>query len=275
MSTNTEPLELIPHMTVSGRRRAMQYSTTGIAVEAHYIGVGKGFQEIELDDLGNAITDTLADHVAWIPILTAQDVSDSQKEMFVDLVGWAEGEWNFSECVLADADKKPIAIFGSSSQALISVTPFTRTAMLSLNLLFATIPANSITIVHQNAPLEIFNMRDTLAMCGSIGQLALTSMKQGLNALLPPETALSVESDNTYFNRVLLPKQQQKQHELDQQTLIMELQQGLQVQTEKLSQTEGILQAAIDSMDRLAAATSNTTGQLGLTIMKQELRSVE
>lgn len=171
-------LQLIP--TVSGQKRAMEYSSTGFAIDAKYIGVGSGLQTIQIDDAGRAITDTLKKPVAWLEILAARAVDDYQHQLIVDLVGVRATEWNFSELVVADENKQPIAIYGHSSQQLAAVTPVLDRFLVNANLKLGTFPAGSVNIVHQGFPLELYNAQDMVVYSRSIIEMCVADMKDFL-----------------------------------------------------------------------------------------------
>jgi hypothetical protein len=149
-------LKITPFPTASGLSRAISASEGGFELKVKYIAVGKGLQAIELDDAGRATTESLADLVGYLEVLKAKRVNDYQWQMVVDLRSVQEEEWNFSEFALCDADKQVIAIYGNETQALISVTPALDNALLAVNLVLATFPADSVIIEHHNLPLELF-----------------------------------------------------------------------------------------------------------------------
>ena len=153
--------KLFPHPTAAGMIRALNYSSTGIKVEAHFIGVGSGLQDIALDDFGRATVDTLKTPVAWLPILTSKRVSGYQHQMVVDIAGVVADEWNLSELCLADANKESIAIYGSATQGVMTVTPIADSSLIAINMVLGSFPADSIEVIHQGAPLELF-MTDTV-----------------------------------------------------------------------------------------------------------------
>lgn len=149
-------INIIPYPTASGMSRAIAASIGGISLQVKYIAVGKGLQGITLDDAGRALTDSLASLVGYVEVLHAKQVSPYQWQITVDLVGVIETEWNFSEFALCDSDKQVIAIYGSATQALYTISPVLDNALLSVNLVLGTFPANSIIIEHHNQPLELF-----------------------------------------------------------------------------------------------------------------------
>ena len=173
-------LVIIPIPTASGMTRALDYSSTGIKVEGHFIGVGKGLQDIGIDDAGRAITDTMKTPVAWLPILTSTRVSEYQHQMVVDLAGVSENEWNLSELCLGDEDKKAIAIYGDATQAMMTVTPIADSSLVALNLVLGSFPAGSIEIIHQGAPLELFMTDTVMRVVSFIGTTTLANMESYL-----------------------------------------------------------------------------------------------
>ena len=148
-------IKLTPYPTASGIQRALDADDAGFSISVKYIAVGKGLQAIQLDSAGRAVTDSLKSLVGYTEILSAERVNEYQHQLTVDLVGIQATEWNFSEFALCDADKNVIAIYGSSTQALWTVTPILDNALLGINLVLGTFPADSITIEHHNLPLEM------------------------------------------------------------------------------------------------------------------------
>lgn len=181
-------LELSPIPTASYMQQALSYSSTGIKVDAQYIGVGEGLQAIQIDAAGRAITDTLKKPVAWLPILTAKKIGGYQHQMVVDFAGVLDREFNLSELVLGDENKKAIAIYGHPTQALMTISPVVDKALTAINMLLGTFPANSINIIHQGVPLELFMTAEIAAMDAAIGRLTLAQM-QGYNTRRAAELA--------------------------------------------------------------------------------------
>jgi hypothetical protein len=149
-------LNIIPYPTASGMARAIAASAGGLAVQVKYIAVGSGLQQIVLDAAGRAVTDTLKTPVGFVEVIHAEQVNPYQWQLAVDLVGIREAEWIFSEFALCDADKNVIAIYGSAVQGLMTISPILDNALLAVNLVLGTFPANSITIEHHNIPLSLF-----------------------------------------------------------------------------------------------------------------------
>lgn len=174
-------LVITPIPTASGMVRALDYSSTGIKVEGHFIGVGKGLQSIEIDDAGRAITSAMKTPVAWLPILTSTRVSGYQHQMVVDLAGVSETEWNLSELCLADESKQAIAIYGHATQAMMTVTPIADSSLIAINLVLGSFPAGSIEIIHQGAPLELFMTDTVMRVVSFIGSTTLANMESYLD----------------------------------------------------------------------------------------------
>jgi len=149
------PLSIVAYPTVSGMQRALSLNA-GMALQVKYIAVGSGLQALQFDDGGRAMTDTLANLVGYVEVATAEKVSPYQWQMTVNLAGLSPNEWRLSEFALCDADHNVIAIYGSATQAIYPVTPYVTDALLSVNLLLAAFPANSVVIEHHNQPLELF-----------------------------------------------------------------------------------------------------------------------
>lgn len=173
-------LKITPIPTASAMKRALDYSDTGLAIDVQYIGVGSGKQSIEIDDAGRAITDTLADIKAWVPVLTAQRVDDYQHQLIIDLAGLIDEEWQFAELALADADKNIIAIYGNAQQALMSISPVVDRALVNVNLVLGLFPAGSINIIHQGLPLELYNASELVVINNALASLTLSSMRGSL-----------------------------------------------------------------------------------------------
>lgn len=129
----------------------------GMALQVKYIAVGSGLQALQFDDGGRAMTDTLANLVGYVEVATAEKVSPYQWQMTVNLAGLSPNEWRLAEFALCDADHNVIAIYGSATQAIYPVTPYVTDALLSVNLLLAAFPANSVVIEHHNQPLELLS----------------------------------------------------------------------------------------------------------------------
>lgn len=168
-------LTITPYPTASGMQRAMSLST-GVSIDAKYIGVGKGLQAIKLDDAGRAITDTMKDPVVWVEILNSEKVTPYQHQMVVDFAGVADREFKLSEIVLADENKQAIAIYGNPDQALITVSPQIDHAFVAINLVLAAFPADSINIIHQDIPLELLNAPEMVAIHNAIGEMSYGNM---------------------------------------------------------------------------------------------------
>lgn len=148
-------LSIVAYPTVSGMQRALNLNA-GMALQVKYIAVGSGLQALQFDDGGRVMTDTLANLVGYVEVAAANKVSPYQWQMTINLVGLSSDEWRLSEFALCDADHNVIAIYGSATQAIYPVTPYVTDALLSVNLLMAAFPANSIVIEHHNQPLELF-----------------------------------------------------------------------------------------------------------------------
>lgn len=170
-------LSIQPIPTAAAMARALDYSRTGIKVEAKYIAVGRGFQNIKIDDAGRAITDTLKKPVAFLDILKSERVSDYQHQLTTDAAGCFAGEFNLSEIALADENKNIIAIYGHKEQALLTVSPVVDSALIAVNLVLGLFPAGSINIIHQGAPLELMLTAEKAALDHAIGLSTLAQMR--------------------------------------------------------------------------------------------------
>lgn len=235
-------LKITPYPTVSGMQRALDYSSTGIQIDAKYIGVGRGLQQITLDDAGRAVQDSMKTPVAWLPILSAKRVSGNQHQLTIDMAGLSDTEWNFSELVLGDSDKNAIAIYGNASTGLMTVSPLVDSALVSINMVLATLPAGSINIIHQGAPIELLTVADVLAMHNAVGTMSLARMRAHL------------VSDKDKSERLLAEEvQQQKISNL-----------GVE-----LDQLKSLLSDLTSSHHKQVITTHNAVGTLVNTQMKQ------
>ncbi len=187
-------LSIIPYPIDTAMAAAMA-AEPGIHYAVKYIRVGKGLQSISLDDAGRATTQDLKDPVGYLEILNAEQLSPYQWQIAINVKQAHTGtDFNFSEFTLCDADKNPIAIYGSPTQALYAVTEVLDNAILAVNLVFAAFPADSITIVHQNLPLKLFMTQEIAAMEGAIGRMTLQHMRD-INRRLAQEK-LQQQQDN-------------------------------------------------------------------------------
>ncbi len=189
-------LELIPFPTASGMEAALDYAPGGLALQGKFIGVGTGKQEIILDDAGRAITNRLKTPVAWLEILSAERVNEYQWQLTVDVAGTNNGqEYNLAEIALSTADEAEdannhvIAIYGNATQALMTISPQVDTALIAINLLLATFPANSVEIVHQNLPLDLSVAEEMAAIMLSVGTMSLSMLESAQT-----EAALKAEN---------------------------------------------------------------------------------
>ena len=197
-------LNITPYPTASGMARAIAASAGGIAIKVKYIAVGSGLQQIELDAAGRAETDTLKSLVGYVEVLHAAQVNPYQWQLSVDLVGIQAAEWNFAEFALCDADKEVIAIYGSATQALMTISPILDNALLSVNLVFGAFPANSITIEHHNAPLSLF--QDDLE--AAIYSLQHDALKKGLSDIQRDERVVALDTRIAAVERQLAIQQE-------------------------------------------------------------------
>ena len=149
----------------------------GMALQVKYIAVGSGLQALQFDDGGRAMNDTLANLVGYVEVAAANKVSPYQWQMTVNLAGLSANEWRLSEFALCDADHNVSAIYGNATQALYPVTPYVTDALLSVNLLLAAFPANSVVIEHHNQPLELINDQLVAHVHNAIGQVSLTQTR--------------------------------------------------------------------------------------------------
>lgn len=176
----------------------------GMALQVKYIAVGSGLQALQFDDGGRAMTDILANLVGYVAVAAANKVSPYQWQMTVNLAGLSADEWRLSEFALCDADHNVIAIYGSATQAIYPVTPYVTDALLSVNLLLAAFPANSITIEHHNAPLSLF--QDDLE--AAIYSLQHDALKKGLSDIQRDERVVALDTRIAAVERQLAIQQE-------------------------------------------------------------------
>jgi hypothetical protein len=183
-----------PVPTVLGMQRALG-NAPGVAIPIKYIRIGKGLQSIELDDAGRATSENLKSPVGYIEILTAKKVSPYQWQCVVDVKNAHNGtDFNFSEFTMCDSDKQTIAIYGNATQSLYAVTDVLDNALLAVNLTLATLPANSIEIIHQNLPLNLMIEEEMAVMLAATGAATLTIMRQQLAIIDLQNDVTSLES---------------------------------------------------------------------------------
>lgn len=203
-------LEIIAYPTATAMSAALDGQSAGISLQGRYIGVGKGLQAIELDDAGRAETDSLSEPVAWLEILSAKRVSPYQWQLTVDAAGTNGGvEYNLGEIALsgaedvADANDHVIAIYSNATQAMMTVSPQVDHAMVGINLVLATMPANSVEIVHHNLPLELSVAAEMAAIMVSVGEMAV-SARESVQAevALRAKDALQQELLNEQSERI-------------------------------------------------------------------------
>jgi len=175
----SEPLIITPFITYDAVLRATAAKNEGFTLQGKYLEVGRGFQEITLDENGHALIDSLAEPLSFMTFLNAESQENSWN-MVVDLVDIKDGNgerfaWDFTEFRLCDSDKNTIAIFGS----LGTIQPINiniTNALLQVHLSLSAMPLNSIIIEHRNLPLNLF-VDDELT------ELATVSIKQGINQM--------------------------------------------------------------------------------------------
>lgn len=171
-------INIQPYATVMGLQRALGASP-GVSIPIKYIRVGKGFQTIQLDDAGRATTENLADPVGYAEILNARKITPYQWQCVIDLKELHTGQdFNFSEFAICDADQQTIAIYGHPTQALYAVTAVLDNALLAVNIVLATLPANSIEIIHRNLPLEMFLTRELVVLNNAVGAMSAHFIQQ-------------------------------------------------------------------------------------------------
>lgn len=170
-------LSIIPYPVDTALQRALG-SSPGVALQAKYIQVGKGLQEIVLDDAGRAITRSLLEPVAYLEIMHAEKITPYQWQLTIDAKqAWSGADFNLSEFALCDENQAPIAIYGNPTQALYAITAQLDNALLAINLVLTAFPADTIEIVHQNLPLKLFMTQEMAAMDVALGRLTLSQMQ--------------------------------------------------------------------------------------------------
>lgn len=213
-------LEITAYPTASGMSAALAGNTAGISIQGRFIGVGKGLQTIELDDAGRAITDRLINPVAWLEILSAKKISPYQWQLTVDIAGTNDGvEYNLGEIALSSAEDvvnandHVISIYSSATQAMMTLSPQVDHALVGINLLFATMPADSVEIIHQNLPLELAVVDEMTAIMLSVGEMAV-GMRESVDA------DISLRAESNLLQTVI----DEQQLLIDQQRLALERQ---------------------------------------------------
>lgn len=173
-------INIQPYATAQGLQRALG-NTPGVSIPIKYIRIGKGLQSIVFDDAGRAITEDLADPVGYVEILYARKITPYQWQCVIDVKDVHSGtDFNFSEFALCDSDQQTIAIYGHPTQALYAVTEVLDNALLATNIVLATLPANSIEIIHRNLPLEMFLTRELLTLNNAVGAMSANFIRQSI-----------------------------------------------------------------------------------------------
>ena len=244
-------VKITPFPTISGQERALDYTSTGIKIDVQYIGVGKGSQQIDLDDAGNAIQDTLADLVAWLPIKSSKRVGKYQHQFTIDISGLTDTEWNFTELVLGDTEKNGISIAGNASGGWMTVSPAVDAHLIVVNMVLGSFAADSINIIHQGAPIELLTVGDVLALHNAIGTMALARMR----------AHLANEKD----------KRERLAAEAVQQKIIDAQQVEISYLGGELKQLKALLSDLTSSHHKQVITTHNAVGTLANTQMKRTI----
>jgi len=180
MSQNTNETLLNMHATQSGITKALDAKNNGFALQAKYILVGKGHQNIEqsLNDAGLATIDTLADQVGNpIDILSDERIKANQWQMTVDIAGLANSNYLLSEIALADEDGDILAIYGHPTQALFEVGSVLSHVFISNNLILGAYPEGSVEIVSANQPFNLTFIKELAVIHNAIGALNLQGLQ--------------------------------------------------------------------------------------------------
>lgn len=248
-------LVIKPIPTASAMTRAMQFSDTGLQIEAKYIAIGKGKQTIQLDDGGRATTDTLKDPVSFLEILSAKAITQYQKQFVVDFAGVSETEFNLSEIALADQDKRLIAIYSCAPDqpALMALSPVVDKSLVAINMVLGTFPADAIKIIHQGLPLELFMTEELAMMDQAIGRMTLEQMEATNRRVI--EKAQSEQEKAHYRHGIQQQFEQQNQTIQSLQRLIQQL--TIQLSTHQTAQT--LFNSSVDTgIGHLSLATMET-----------------
>lgn len=147
-------IQLTPTATAMEKALSLE---GGMQLQGKYIAIGKGNQEIITDDAGRAITEVLAEKVGHVEILSAEKITLYQWRMAVDIAGLSVEDFNLSEISLEDSDHQTIAIYSATQGAHLAVTQAQEHVWIAVNLAFATMPADSVTVVHQDLPIDLFS----------------------------------------------------------------------------------------------------------------------
>jgi hypothetical protein len=243
-----------PVPTVLGMQRALG-NAPGVAIPIKYIRIGKGLQSIELDDAGRATSENLKSPVGYIEILTAKKVSPYQWQCVVDVKNAHNGtDFNFSEFTICDSDKQTIAIYGNATQSLYAVTDVLDNALLAVNLTLATLPANSIEIIHQNLPLSLMIEEEMATMLAATGAATVTIMQQEQRLLSMQSSITALQQLNAANTQAVLVK-------IDESELRTESAIRFVVQK---------FETEMAGVDEIGAATLAAAGAATITAMQHE-----
>lgn len=192
-------LDIIAYPTVSGMSAALDGQEAGISLKGRFIGVGTGLQNIELDDAGRATTERLLEPVAWLEVLNARRVSEYQWQLTVDIAGTNGGvEYNLGEIALSSAETVEtandhvISIYSRANQGMMTLSPQVDHALIGINMLHATMPADSIEIIHQNLPLELSVVAEMAAIMVSVGEMG-ESVRQSVQSDIQLRSEIEVQ----------------------------------------------------------------------------------
>ncbi len=152
-------LEIYPIPTFAAMTRALNVANGGVALQGRYIQFGNGFQSLDIDDAGRSLTENLASPLGRVVVNYAERVSDVQWRLEVDIAGQVADDFNLSEIALLDEKEETIALWSSNDSALFSVSTQMDSVLISINLLFATLPANSLDILHQSFPIGVLTAK--------------------------------------------------------------------------------------------------------------------
>ena len=139
-------ISLSPIATVNGLKKAADSVLNGFNLEVNKIEVGRGFQEILVDEEGRALTTSLAQPVGMIGDLAGTRIGVSQWNFTINLVGLSESPWYLTELRLIDSDGEVLAILGSKETRFIEVSDVFENLFINFDMVFGSYPADSIII---------------------------------------------------------------------------------------------------------------------------------
>ena len=162
-------IKLIP--TASGIASATSAISGGFKLKGKFIGFGKGNQSIVINDNNQAETNTLKSPIAWLEILSATEQMPGQWLLAVDIKGANNGvEFDLTEVALSTAETIEtaadhiVSIYGHATQKIATVSPGINHFEIGVYFNLGAFPADSIEIVHQDLPSDLFSIDQIAAL---------------------------------------------------------------------------------------------------------------